>query len=232
MSILTFSLGIRGSYIPDRWTAQLNRLGLMSARVEKPMEGIVSQALKELTAIYGTRYAAIQHTQRKQDKSRVCVLDTATTEAVAGSYSLDHVLVAVPVDIALAAVATACAVVAAALLPLLLYLPLLPPSVLLSPWLSLLLLSLPSLPLLLLLPLQLSPSPLLLRPLPVLSQYLLLWLRLLPQQLLLPQQWSPPMEPLDLPGSSFARHSQERQGGETLALLGQGLQDVLHRLAH
>jgi hypothetical protein len=60
-SILTFSLGIRESYIPDRWTAQLNRLGLMRARVEKLMEGMVSQVLQELTAIYSTRYAAIQH---------------------------------------------------------------------------------------------------------------------------------------------------------------------------
>ncbi len=42
VSILTFSLGIRGSYIPDRWTVQLNRLGLMGARVEKLMEGMVS----------------------------------------------------------------------------------------------------------------------------------------------------------------------------------------------
>ncbi len=42
VSILTFSLGIRGAYIPDRWTAQLNRLGLVGARVEKLMEGMVS----------------------------------------------------------------------------------------------------------------------------------------------------------------------------------------------
>ena len=61
VSILTFSLGIRGSYIQDRWTAQLNRLGLMGVRVENLMESMVSQALKELTAIYSTRYAAIQH---------------------------------------------------------------------------------------------------------------------------------------------------------------------------
>jgi hypothetical protein len=61
VSILTLSLGIRGSYIPDRWTVQLNRLGLMGARVEKLMEGMVSQALQELTAIYSTRYAAVQH---------------------------------------------------------------------------------------------------------------------------------------------------------------------------
>ena len=59
--ILTFSLGTRALYIPDRWTAHLNRLGLMGARVKKLMEGMVSQALKELTAIYSTRYAAIQH---------------------------------------------------------------------------------------------------------------------------------------------------------------------------
>ena len=61
MKILTFSLGIRGSYIPDRWTANLNELGMSGKRVEKLMEGMVSQALKELTAIYSTRYAAIQH---------------------------------------------------------------------------------------------------------------------------------------------------------------------------
>ena len=61
MKILTFSLGIRGSYIPDRWTASLNELGMLGTRVEKLMEGMVSQALKELTAIYSTRYAAIQH---------------------------------------------------------------------------------------------------------------------------------------------------------------------------
>ena len=66
-SILTFRLGIRGSYIPDRWTAQLNRLGLMGARVEKLMEGMVSQALKELTAIYSTRYAAIHHTKTQDE---------------------------------------------------------------------------------------------------------------------------------------------------------------------
>jgi len=67
VSILTFSLGIRGSYTPDRWTAQLNRLGLAGARVEKLMEGMVSQALTELTAIYSTRYAAIQH-KKAQDE--------------------------------------------------------------------------------------------------------------------------------------------------------------------
>ena len=59
VKILTFSLGIRGSYIPDRWTANLNELGMSGKRVEKLMEGMVSQALKELTAIYSTRYAAI-----------------------------------------------------------------------------------------------------------------------------------------------------------------------------
>jgi hypothetical protein len=43
--IPTFSLGIRGSYIPDRWTANLNRLGMSGARVDKLTEGKVSQAL-------------------------------------------------------------------------------------------------------------------------------------------------------------------------------------------
>ena len=37
------------------------QLGMLGARVEKLMEGMVSQVLKELTAIYSTRYAAIQH---------------------------------------------------------------------------------------------------------------------------------------------------------------------------
>jgi hypothetical protein len=57
---------------------------------------------------------------------------------------------------------------------------------------------------------------------PLLSQCLLLWRRLLSQRLL-PQRR--PMEPIDLPGSS-------RQGGDTRVRPGQGLQDVLHRLAH
>ena len=65
--ILTFSLGIRGSYIPDRWTANLSELGMSGPRVEKLMEGMVSQALKELTAIYSTRYAAIQHKKAQNE---------------------------------------------------------------------------------------------------------------------------------------------------------------------
>ncbi len=67
VSIQTFSLGIQGSNIQDRWTAQLNRLGLVGAPVEKLMEGMVSQALTELTAIYSTRYAAIQHKQAQDE---------------------------------------------------------------------------------------------------------------------------------------------------------------------
>jgi hypothetical protein len=55
------------SYIPDRWTVQLNRLGLVGALVEKLMEGIVSQALTELSAIYSTRFAAIQHKKAQDD---------------------------------------------------------------------------------------------------------------------------------------------------------------------
>ena len=62
-------LGIRGSYIPDRWTANLNELGMSGIRVEKLMEGMVSQTLKELTAIYSTRYhdAAIQHKKAQNE---------------------------------------------------------------------------------------------------------------------------------------------------------------------
>ncbi len=33
VSILTFSLGMQGLYIPDSWTKQLNRIGLIGARV-------------------------------------------------------------------------------------------------------------------------------------------------------------------------------------------------------
>ena len=67
VKILTFSLGIRGSYIPDRWTANLNKLGMLGARVEKLMKGMVSQALKELTAIYSTRYAAIHYKKAQNE---------------------------------------------------------------------------------------------------------------------------------------------------------------------
>ena len=67
VKILTFGLGIRGSYIPDRWTANLNKLGMSGTRVEKLMEGMVSQMLKELTAIYSTRYAAIQHKKAQNE---------------------------------------------------------------------------------------------------------------------------------------------------------------------
>ena len=67
VKILTFSLGIRGSYIPDRWIANLSELGMSGTRVEKLMEGMVSQTLKELTAIYSTRYAAIQHKKAQNE---------------------------------------------------------------------------------------------------------------------------------------------------------------------
>ena len=67
MKILTFSLGIRGSYIPDRWTANLSELGMSGTLVEKLMEGMVSQTLKELTATYSTRYAAIQHKKAQNE---------------------------------------------------------------------------------------------------------------------------------------------------------------------
>ena len=71
VKILTFSLGIRGSYIQDRWTAKLcanlNELGMSGTQVEKLMEGMVSQALNELTAIYSTRYAAIKHKKAQNE---------------------------------------------------------------------------------------------------------------------------------------------------------------------
>ncbi len=74
VSIPTFSLGILGSYIADRWTVQLNRLGLVGARVEKLMEGMVSQVLQELpaTLVYSTRYTVMQH-KKAQDECLVYV---------------------------------------------------------------------------------------------------------------------------------------------------------------
>ena len=54
----------------DRWTANLSELGMSGTRVEKLMEGMVSQVLKELTAIYSTRYALLCYdtTQKAQNE--------------------------------------------------------------------------------------------------------------------------------------------------------------------
>ena len=45
----------------------MNRIGMLGERMEKLMEGMASQALKELTAIYSTRYAAIQHKKAQNE---------------------------------------------------------------------------------------------------------------------------------------------------------------------
>ena len=52
VDIQTYTVGIRGSHDPDRWHANLRRLGMTAARAERLMRGMVSQALTELTDLY------------------------------------------------------------------------------------------------------------------------------------------------------------------------------------
>ncbi len=60
MGIKTFSLGIRGSYEPDRWYANLTRFGLTAVQTDSLMRALVSHILTELTELYSVRYAALQ----------------------------------------------------------------------------------------------------------------------------------------------------------------------------
>ena len=66
VDIQTYTVGIRGSHDPDRWHANLGRLGMTAARAERLMQDMVSQALTELTDLYKVRYAALQHQQHAQ----------------------------------------------------------------------------------------------------------------------------------------------------------------------
>ena len=66
VDIQTYTVGIRGSHNPDRWHANLGRLGMTAARAELLMRDMVSQALTELTDMYSVRYAALQRQQHAQ----------------------------------------------------------------------------------------------------------------------------------------------------------------------
>ncbi len=44
-----YTVGIRGSHDPDRWYAQLRRLEVTVAQAGRLMQGMVAQALNELT---------------------------------------------------------------------------------------------------------------------------------------------------------------------------------------
>ena len=66
VAIQTYTVGIRGSHDPDRWHANLGRLGMTAARADRLMQDMVSQALTELTDLYSVRYAALQHQQPAQ----------------------------------------------------------------------------------------------------------------------------------------------------------------------
>ncbi len=61
VEVQTYTVGIRGSHDLDRRYAQLLRLEVTVARAELLMQGMVAQALTELTDIYIVRYAALQH---------------------------------------------------------------------------------------------------------------------------------------------------------------------------
>jgi hypothetical protein len=61
LGILTFTIGIRGSYDPDKWHANLTCFGLTAAQTDCLMRELVAQTLTELTDLYSVRYAALQH---------------------------------------------------------------------------------------------------------------------------------------------------------------------------
>ena len=65
LEIQVYTMGIRGSHDPNRWRADLHRLGLTAARSEAVIRDlpVTSQALVELTDIYGVRYAALHKLQ-------------------------------------------------------------------------------------------------------------------------------------------------------------------------
>ncbi len=61
--ILTFTIGIRGSFDPNGWNTNLSCFILMAAQTERLMQALVSQTLTEPTDLYNTRYAALQNAQ-------------------------------------------------------------------------------------------------------------------------------------------------------------------------
>jgi len=60
VEIQTYTMGIRGSFSPDTWKANLARFGLKGKKVDNILCKLEAQALNELTDIYEIRYAALQ----------------------------------------------------------------------------------------------------------------------------------------------------------------------------
>jgi len=69
VDIQTYTVGIRGSHDPNRWQANLQRLGMTASRAERLVREMVSQALTELTDLYSVRYAALRRLENaRQDE--------------------------------------------------------------------------------------------------------------------------------------------------------------------
>jgi hypothetical protein len=66
VGIQTYTMGIRGSHDPDRWHANLTRLGLPPSRREALVRNLTLQALTDLSNLYSIRYAALHHLQHAQ----------------------------------------------------------------------------------------------------------------------------------------------------------------------
>jgi hypothetical protein len=61
VEIQTYMVCIRASHDPDdRWYTQLLRLEVTVAQAERLMQGMIVQALTELTDLYSVQYAALQ----------------------------------------------------------------------------------------------------------------------------------------------------------------------------
>ena len=60
VTIQSFSMGIRGSFLPDQWRTNLSKFGLTSSSIDHIAREMVSQALTELTNLYNVRFAALQ----------------------------------------------------------------------------------------------------------------------------------------------------------------------------
>jgi hypothetical protein len=63
VEIQTYTVNILGSHDQDRWYAQLLQLEVTVAQAERLMQGMVAQALTELTDVYSVQYAALQRLQ-------------------------------------------------------------------------------------------------------------------------------------------------------------------------
>ena len=56
-------MGIRGSYAPEVWRANLAKFGIKEKRADHILCEMVAQTLSELTDLYDVRHAALQHEQ-------------------------------------------------------------------------------------------------------------------------------------------------------------------------